>query len=214
MLKLPVALELSAVIVGALSGGAHAVKRGADIIGIFVLALSTSVGGGMLRDVLLGAGPPIALTHPSYLIVVAAAAFVTLLLAPWLARVVRHIEGLDALLLGLWTVIGVERAAAYHMPLAAVMFLGTITATGGGVIRDVLSGEPPAVLLKGELLVTAAFLGAAIGAVMGRISWVPPLLGEAATIATAAGVRLAAMRWHITSPTPDDIERWRRSRRG
>jgi uncharacterized membrane protein YeiH len=211
--KLPVVLEVAAVVVGALSGGIHAAKRNADIVGIFVLALATAVGGGMLRDILIGAGPPLALVHPSYLIVVAVAALVTLVLADWLAHMNRLLEPLDALLLGLWTVIGVERAAAHHLPVTSAIFLGTVTATGGGVARDLLSGERPALLHKGELYVTAAFLAAVVGALSNHVPGAPPVVGELLTIVVAFAVRMAAVRWHLTTPTPADLPRWWRGRR-
>src|SRR5579872_6080323 len=193
--RIPVVLEAAAVVVGALSGGIHAAKRDGDIVGIFVLALVTALGGGMLRDILIGAGPPIALVHPTYLLVVAAAALLTLFIAEWLARVRPLLEPLDALLLGLWTVIGLERAEAHHLPLTSAIFLGTVTATGGGVLRDVLSGERPSVLRKGELYVSAAFVAAVVGTLANHLPHTPPLVGELATILVAFTVRMAAVRF-------------------
>jgi uncharacterized membrane protein YeiH len=210
--KIPVFWEGAAVIIGALSGGVHAAKSGADIVGIFVLALATSLGGGMLRDILIADGPPAALVHPMYLIVVAVASFVTLFLASWLARVQRLLVPLDALLLGLWTLIGLERAMAHHLPLTSAIFLGTMTATGGGIIRDVLSGSRPDVLSKGELNVTAAFLAAVVGAGASRVPHAPPVAGEVGTILVGFGLRLAAVRWHLTAPSPGDLPRWLRGR--
>ena len=214
MLKLPLALEMGGVVVGAFSGGIHAVNRRADIIGIFVLSFLTALGGGIVRDVFIGAGTPLALARPAYLIVVGGASLVTLFLASWLARVDRLLAVLDALLMGLWTVMGTERAFAYGLPVTSAIFLGTVTATGGGMLRDVMSGETPRVLKKGELQVTAAFIAASVDSILIRGIALPPLLGELTTVAVAAGIRLAAMRWHVTTPTPGDIvELWRRRRR-
>jgi uncharacterized membrane protein YeiH len=207
MLKIPLALEAAAVVVGALSGGIHAVHRGGDIVGIFILALATGLGGGILRDILMGVGTPAALAHPYYLIVVAGAALVTLFLARALARIHRLLDLLDALLIGLWTVMGTGQAVAHHLPMTSAIFLGTVTAVGGGMIRDVLSGKTPAVMTKGELYATAAFLAAVVDVVLMRGLKVPALLAEFFTIATAAGLRLTAMRWHLTAPTPDDMSR-------
>ncbi len=214
MLKLPLVLEMGGVVVGAVSGGIHAVNRQADIIGIFVLAFLTALGGGIVRDVFIGAGTPLALARPAYLIVVAGASLVTLCLASWLARFNRLLVVLDAFLMGLWTVMGTERAFAYGLPVMSTIFLGTVTATGGGMLRDVVSGETPQVLKKGELHVTAALIAATLDSMLIRSLTLPPLLGELTTVAVAAGIRLGAIRWHVTTPTPSDVaELWRRWRR-
>src|SRR4051794_21359059 len=112
MLRVPVAVELATVVIGALSGALHAVNRKADIVGTFSLAMSTGVGGGMLRDLLIGVSPPVALSQPLYLPVVAAAALLAMLFAGSLARLRSVLMPVDALLLGFWTVIGTEQALA------------------------------------------------------------------------------------------------------
>jgi uncharacterized membrane protein YeiH len=208
MLKLPIWIELGAVIIGALSGGIHAVGRKSDAIGTFAVALATGVGGGMLRDILIGKGPPLALTAPLYLPTVAVAALVALLFASWLARVHSVLEVLDAVLLGLWTVMGTERALAHGLPGMAVVFLGTVTATGGGILRDVLSGEAPAAFKKGELYISAAFLAAVAYIGCARGLHTPPFVAEIVCVGVATGLRFVAMRWHITAPEPFDLPGW------
>jgi uncharacterized membrane protein YeiH len=212
MLKVPLAVELAAVIIGALSGATHAVTRKADVVGTFVLALATGVGGGLLRDLLIGASPPVALSNPYYLWVVAAAAIVAVLFAGAVARLQRGMVVVDALLLGLWTVMGTEQALAHRLPVASVLFVGTLTAVGGGAMRDILTGQTPAILLRGELHATAAFFGA-VSYTLIRGGGAPRWVAELATVGGAASLRLAARRWHITAPTPGDIaERLRRLR--
>jgi uncharacterized membrane protein YeiH len=204
MLKVPLAVELAAVIVGALSGAMHAMSRKADIVGTFVLALATGVGGGMLRDILIRVSPPVALSNAYYIPVVAAAAGVAVLFAARVARAAPALSVLDALLVGLWCVMGTEQALAHRLPLASVLFVGTLTAVGGGAVRDILTGEPPAILLRGELHATAAFAGAIIYTVL-RGASAPRWVAELATVGTAASMRLAALRWHITAPTPAEV---------
>jgi uncharacterized membrane protein YeiH len=214
MMKLPIWIELGAVMIGALSGGIHAVNRRADVVGTFAVALATSVGGGMLRDILIGKGPPLALTAPLYLPIVAGCSLVALLFASWLSRVNTVLNVLDALLLGMWTVMGTERALAYGMPVTAAVFLGTLTATGGGVMRDVLSGEAPSAFRKGELYISASFLAALtyVAVVIG--AGARPLTGELVTVAVGFAIRLAAVRWSITAPEPFDLPAWWRRRNG
>jgi uncharacterized membrane protein YeiH len=209
----PIAIEVGAVVVGALSGAMHAVARKADAIGTFIIALVTSVGGGILRDVLIGAGAPLALRAPHYLTVVAVASLAALLFASWLSRMAAFLAVVDALLIGFWTVMGTERAAAHRLPVTAVIFLGTVTASGGGVLRDLLSGERPAASQKGELYVTAAFLAAVAYAIIREGIGAPAGVAEAVAIAMAAVLRLAAIRWRITGPEPFDLPAWWRRRR-
>jgi uncharacterized membrane protein YeiH len=212
MLKVPLAVELAAVIVGALSGATHAVARKADVVGTFVLALATGVGGGLLRDLLIRASPPVALSNPYYLWVVAAAAVVAVLFAGALAHLLRGLVVVDALLLGLWTVMGTEQALAHRLPVASVLFVGTLTAVGGGAMRDILTGQTPAILLRGELHATAAFAGAIVYT-LARGAGLPRWVAEVATVSATSSLRLAARRWHITAPTPADVaERLRRFR--
>jgi uncharacterized membrane protein YeiH len=210
MLKVPIAIELTGIVMGSLSGGVHAAERRADIIGIFILACATALGGGILRDILMGVGTPGALVHPVYLLVVGGASLVTLLLAPHLARVAKLRARVDALLVGVWTVMGTEQALAHSLPMTSAVFLGTLTATGGGMLRDVLTGQMPAMMTKGELLATAAFLGATLDVFLLRGLRLRPFVGELTTIGVTAALRLAALRWHLTAPAPDDVARFLR----
>ena len=213
MLKVPTAIEVGAVIIGALSGAIHAVGRKADVIGTFTIALATGVGGGILRDVLISDGPPLALQVPLYLPAVAGVSLIALLFANGLARMTRALAILDALLIGFWTVMGAERAFMHALPATAAVFLGTVTAAGGGVMRDLLSGDAPTLFRKGELYVTAAFLAAVAYVALVRLLNVPLRVAEAATIGVGALLRLFALRWHLTAPEPFDLPGWWRRRR-
>jgi len=213
MLKVPLAIELGAVVFGALSGAIHAVGRKADVVGTFSLAMSTGVGGGMLRDLLIGVSPPVAIANARYLPVVAAAAVGAMLFAGALARFKRSLAIVDALLLGFWTVIGTEQALGHDLPVVSAIFIGTVTAVGGGALRDLLSGETPIVFLPGELYAIAAFLGAVTYAATVVGAGLPTWAGELGTVATAFTVRVWALRSHVHAPEPIDLpERWRRFR--
>jgi uncharacterized membrane protein YeiH len=210
VLHVPIAVELSAVVFGAVSGATHAVSRKADVVGTFSLAMSTGVGGGMLRDILIGVSPPVALSNGRYLPVVAAAAVGAMLFASALARLERAIATVDALLLGLWTVMGTEQALGHQLPVASAIFVGTLTAVGGGAMRDLLSGQTPVILLPGELYATAAFVAAVVYVLVAAAARLPSWVAELATVLTAFVLRIGAMRWHVKAPEPVDLSEWRR----
>lgn len=211
--EVPVAVEVAGVVTGSLSGAIHAVVNKADAIGTFAAALATGIGGGVLRDLLLGNLPPAALQFPRYLPAVVAASVLSMLFAGWLARAAPVVSVIDALLLGLWTLAGNELALAKGLPSPAVVFVGTMTATGGGVLRDLLTGQPPAIFRKGQLLVTAALLAATVHVMLVRATALPGWFAGVAALVVAAGLRLAALRWNLTAPDPVDLPSWWRSRR-
>lgn len=213
MLRVPVPVELTAVVIGALSGALHAFKRKADVVGTFSLAMATGVGGGMLRDILIGVSPPVALSSKLYLPVVALAALVAMLFAGWLAHFQSALANVDALLLGLWAIIGIEQAVAHHLPAPSVVFVGTVTAVGGSAVRDLLTNETPMVFLPGELYAIAAFAGAVTYPLVVQVAGLPAWAGQLSTVGTACGVRLLALHWHLHTPTPVDLfARWRGTR--
>jgi uncharacterized membrane protein YeiH len=198
MLTLPVYLELGAVGLGALSGALHALRRQVDAMGVLALSICTSVGGGMLRDVLLGQ-PPAALRSSRYLLAVGACAVLAVLFAPWLSRLNRGLDVVDALLLGMWVVLGLEKALGLQMPLPSAVFLGMVTSVGGGVIRDVLLGERTALVAPGELYATVALLCGVLYVALVVGLAVPAPLAETTAIASASTLRLVAMwrRWRL-----------------
>jgi len=144
---------------------------------------------------------------------VAVVALLAMLFANWLSRMVSFLGILDAILLGLWMVMGAERALAHGLRVSPAVFLGTVTATGGGIMRDLLLGQAPSALSKGELHVSAAFLGAVLYVSIVRGLGTAPLVGEVTAIAGTAAIRYLAIRWHITAPEPFDLPAWWRRRR-
>src|SRR4051812_22572938 len=136
-------IELPAIFVGGVSGGVHAARRGFDFVGVLALTIATGIGGGIVRDVLLGVGPPVALTHGRYLVAVAAAAIVAFVFAHAVTRIRGVLAMIDALSLGFFGVAGTDRALAVGLPLPGVVLLGVLAAVGGSVVRDVLSNEIP-----------------------------------------------------------------------
>ena len=135
-----------------------------------VLAIATGVGGGIVRDVLLGATPPTALKNESYLLVCIAGALLAILNKRRIASHWDLVMLADAIGLGLFAAIGAQKAEAMGAgPLTMILMAG-VTATGGGVIRDLLVMEIPAVL-KSDFYATAALLGGAVFFASGSLHW-------------------------------------------
>jgi uncharacterized membrane protein YeiH len=196
-----VILDLLAILVFGISGGLTAVRMRLDIVGVVVLSMVTGLGGGWIRDVLIGATPPAALVDWRYLVTPFAAGVATFFLHPALGRVERAINVFDAFGLGLFSVAGAVTATEHGLgPLPATV-LGLVTGVGGGVLRDVLAGRVPTILRKGELYAVPATTGAAIAGVglhLGAPTSVVVVLGAAVTIIW----RLLAIWRGWTAPEP------------
>jgi uncharacterized membrane protein YeiH len=193
-------LDLVGIFVFALSGGLVAVRKELDIFGVLVLAGITGLGGGFLRDVLIGAVPPAALADWRYLLVPVAAGLVTFWFHPALGRRERLVNVFDAAGLGLFCVTGALKALAFGLgPLPAAL-MGMLTGIGGGILRDMLTGRVP-VVLRGELYATPALVGAGI-AVAGSEAGVASALIAGPAAAVCIGWRLLAMRRGWNAPRP------------
>ena len=169
VLNPPLWIELPAVVAGALAGALFAQRRGLDAVGILALAMVNGLGGGMLRDVLL-ARVPVALEEPRYLGAVVVAALVGAFFAEAVNRLRHSIVAVDAVALGLFSVIGAQSALNADLPLASAVALGTITGIGGGLLRDILVGDvPPRTLRRGAPYASASLLGSGlyVGLVVG-----------------------------------------------
>jgi uncharacterized membrane protein YeiH len=157
-------LDLVGIFVFAISGGLVAVRKGLDIFGVLVLAGTTGLGGGFLRDVLIGALPPAALADWRYLIVPVTAGLVTFWFHPAIGRRERVINVFDAAGLALFCVTGAVKALAFGLGPVPAALMGMLTGIGGGILRDILAGRVP-IVLRGELYATPALVGAAIAVV-------------------------------------------------
>ena len=206
-------LEFAGVLAFALDGALCAVRdRRFDVVGVLTLAVVTALGGGMMRDALLGATPAASLTDWRYL----AVALLGGLLAHVAHRTLHRIGGLirvvDALGLGLFAVTGSSKALAHGLgPLPAVL-LGLVTAVGGGVLRDVCLLRVPLVLSRDtQLYAVPAALAAALVALAHEVGWTGAVVPVAAA-ACAVALRLASVRWNITAP-PAEVPALRVRRR-
>ena len=160
----PLTLILTVMATAAMAASAaiQGVRQGFDPFGATVLAIVTSVGGGTLRDLLIGASPVFWLKDLTYLSTAVPVGLLTFFLANRLqkggGRRLRLLLYLDAIGLGLFTIIGVQVALDVGLPIASAVVLGCITGVAGGMFRDVLSGLQPTIL-KQDLYATISVLG-------------------------------------------------------
>ncbi|AWK89260.1 hypothetical protein DEW08_22345 (plasmid) [Azospirillum thermophilum] len=154
-------MDLAGVFVFGLSGGTLAVRHRLDLFGVLVLSLAAALAGGVFRDLLIGAVPPASLQDDRYLLAALASGFAAFFFHPQINRLGKPVMVLDAAGLGLFAVAGCGKALAFGVgPLPAAL-LASLTACGGGAMRDLLVAEVPRVLRE-EIYALAALLGAAI----------------------------------------------------
>lgn len=191
-----VALEFLGLVAFAASGALAAVRARLDVFGVIVLGLTTALGGGIIRDVLLGVHPPTTLRTWPYLTAGALTALLVFVFHPQVARLRRPMLVADAVGLGLFATSGTAVALALDAPVYTACLIGMTTGIGGGAIRDLLLREIPLVLRR-EIYALAALLGAVlVGA--GHLLHLPdtPVLAVASAVVVA--VRLLALwrQWH------------------
>lgn len=194
-------LDLLGIAVFAISGGLVAVRQRLDIVGVLVLATVTGLGGGWIRDVLIGDTPPASLEDWRYLLVPVSAGLMTFWFHPAFARMDRLVNVFDAFGLGLFCVTGALKAAEYGLGPVPAALVGMVTSIGGGLIRDVLAGQVPVVLKSGELYAIPAIAGSAIAAVGFELG-APTALVAVPAAALTIGWRLIAMRRGWRAPIP------------
>ena len=165
-MNVALALDLIGTLVFALSGALVGVRRDLDLFGIAVLSVAAGLGGGIVRDLLLGIAPPAALTNSAYLPVALAAAGLGFLFHPGIAKLSASVRLLDAVGLGFFAIAGTLKSLDHGQGAIVAVLLGVLTGVGGGVIRDVLVAEVP-VVLRQEIYALAALVG---GLLLGTIA--------------------------------------------
>jgi uncharacterized membrane protein YeiH len=198
-----VVLDLIGVFVFALSGGLAGVRARLDIFGVLVLATVTAIGGGILRDTLIGSTPPSALRDWLFLAVPAGAGLIVFYWHPQVERAMRMVLVLDAAGLGLFTATGTRLALNAHLSIAGSCAIGLITGIGGGVIRDVLLRQIP-VVLRREIYAVASLLGAVMVCAADRLHLLP-VPSEICAAVVVFAVRILALRRHWSAPHPRDV---------
>jgi uncharacterized membrane protein YeiH len=192
-------LDLIGIGVFAVSGALAAGRKRLDLLGVFVLAAVTAIGGGTIRDLLLDRQPIFWLADPTYLAVIIVSVFITVGWVRWRRPPLASLLIADAFGLALFSVAGAQIAESAGLPAPTVVLLGAVTGVGGGVIRDVLSAEVPFVLRRGNLYASTVIVG--LVAFLGlEAAGIGRRRAALTGMVLIAAVRLAAIRWEVKLP--------------
>lgn len=204
-------MELIGTVAFAASGALIAMKKRMDLLGVIVLGVITAVGGGVLRDLILGITPPLAFRDP--LCAVVAIATSILLFIPWFRRKLTHNPRLfdivllimDSIGLGVFTVMGIWNALAFDPSRSTflLVFVGVLTGVGGGVMRDVLAGNMPFILVK-YIYACASLIGALACAILWK--FLPSYIAMSIGMLLVLIIRLLAAHYHWNLPHANDVE--------
>ena len=187
MLPIITALDLLGIAVFAASGALAAARRGQTLVTFSFFALVTGVGGGTVRDLLIGA--PIFWVHDSRFAAACLIAALLVWITPKAVWRPRALDWFDAVGLAVYAVFGAAKSLSYGIPELPAMMMGVITACVGGIIRDVLAGEP-SILLRPEIYVTAAALASGLFVLL---EWAGVPMPIASLIGAGAGFTLRAL---------------------
>jgi len=205
LVSVPAWLELTAGFTGSLSGGLVGVRMKFDLVGVVTIALISGLAGGIIRDVLLQTHGIYALTHPALLLTVIVGSLMAFFFQSGVERVRDRLFLIDALSLGLFAIVGADKALRAGLSFVPAVMLGTITSVGGGVARDILRNEVPRLLKPGALNGAAAVLGATTYVTLVMwLNFVKPVAMIACVVLVIA-LRVLAVRRGWQAPTPRDL---------
>jgi uncharacterized membrane protein YeiH len=198
--NLQLVLDLLGVFAFALSGGLVAVKKRLDLFGVLVLASAAALGGGIMRDVLIGRIPPTGISDWRLLTGAIVAGLVTFLYQPGVERISRFVRVLDAVGLAVFAVGGSLTALGAGANAIPAVIVGGITAVGGGMVRDVLAGQVPEVLRR-EMYALPALLGSILVVAAHHFDLISPFVVWGCVL-LVFGLRMAAVILHVNAPKP------------
>ena len=196
MSAVPAWLDLLTIGIGALQGALFAIfyKR-FDLVGVFAVAILTGLGGGVLRDVLLDAGRPVAL-QDKYLLTAIAAVVTALIIGRWYKKGINGVVFLDSVAMSLFAIAGTYKAIVFNTTELVAILLGVITAVGGGVLRDVVCGMTPQIFSGGPLYATASAIGAAAFVLLERTT-LDLNVSVAISAVLIVAIQMASVRFRI-----------------
>ena len=191
-------LDYFGTVAFAVTGAFKAIEQKSDLVGVAILSTIAGLSGGIIRDVLFGRFPPAALSDPTYFVLTIFTGFVVFFSYHKIKKHWNVFLKCDAVGLGVFTIIGATMAFAIFGPnLLLITFAGLITATGGGILRDVFVNEIPLVFVR-ELYATASFGGVLVFYALVLLA--DPVIAAITGIITATGIRLLAMKYDWNLP--------------
>lgn len=204
-------LEVLAVFVSAVSGGLAAVRKRFDVFGVLILAWTTGLGGGILRDVLIGDTPPVGISSWNLVGGALVAGVLIFFFHPRLERMRRAIIVLDAAALSLFVLQGTVKALGLGAGVLASVVVGVLTAIGGGILRDVLVGEVPLIFADRQLYAIPALVGAGLTVALWKLDALN-LWTEIVVIVLVLGFRLVSLArgWVVPEAGSGWTGRWGR----
>jgi len=199
---IPLWADLIAVGLGGVQGALFASgfrgQRRLDFLGVAIIGILVGMGGGLIRDLLLGLSPT-TLHNNWYLVTATIASLVGMLLAGLFQRLNAVIVVLDALVIGLFGAFGTSKALALGLPIVPAIFVGVCAAVGGGVLRDVIMGLPVAIMHVGSLYAVAAGAGCVVLAVLELLD-VPIAVAAIAGVSVTTIIRILAVAFDVSLP--------------
>ena len=198
-------LDLVGTFVFALSGATAGVRRRLDLFGVLVVSFVAANSGGIVRDLLIGAVPPAAISDWRYLGVSVLAGLVTFWWAPSIERLSNPVRLFDAAGLALFAVVGASKALAHGLDPMMASLLGMLSGIGGGIMRDILLNEVPLVL-RADLYAVAALAGAAVVVVSHQLG-LPATAAMCLGALLCFGLRVAAIRYGWGLPVAGSLDK-------
>ena len=191
-------LDFAGTFVFAISGVRLATEKKMDIFGAIIIGFATAVGGGTIRDLLLGATPVAWIQNPVYLYLIVSAVFAGVLLDRYIFKLKNMLLIFDSIGLGVFTLAGMQKAFEYGISTEYALIMGMTTATAGGIIRDILANEVPLILQK-EIYATACLAGGVLFLLL-QSNGVSVRINTPVTIVFITVLRTLVVRYNIAFP--------------
>jgi uncharacterized membrane protein YeiH len=212
--QLPRALDYIATWTWATTGAVVGLRKRFDITGVFVVALLSSMGGGLMRDTLFLQRQPLMLTDPVYLPLVLVATVTMSLFARTLTRLLspetlrKGIDLVDAVGIPGYAVVGMQLAQQQGLPVAGTLFVGVVNGVAGGFLRDMVVGEVPALLRPGQFTTLSLLAVCGSFLILERLGGIPSATAAWTVVAMFFGLRVVAVRfnWQTQAVWRDDSE--------
>lgn len=201
-----VGIEYLAIMCWGLSGGLSAIQKGYDIFSIMLCGWLTALGGGLFRDVMLGALPPVGITDKGYVLTTLFSGIIVVFAHPEVKKFKWTMIVIDALGLGLFAVNGTAKALAYGMSGMTAVFLGMFTALAGGLIRDIFIGDVPMIIRDKHLYAVPSFIGCLLTVLVWRgvrYGWFDmrsEMILDVLIVIIVVTIRLLSVAFNVTMP--------------